>query len=475
MTSTDITYKPSMLIDGQEVASEDFFDVENPSTGDIIANVPVCSREQLDAAFAAAERAFPGWAATPIDQRSAALIAAADRLAEHVEDLTLMVAQELGKPLELSRFEVTGLIAYLRRFAGERIDDVVLTDNTKERIVVTHAPVGVVAAITPWNGPMFMFALKLAPALLAGNALVVKPSPFTPIATLHAARIIADIFPAGVLNVIAGPEPLGAWMVSHPVPRKVTFTGSIPVGKAIASAAGADLKKVTLELGGNDAAIVLPDADVDKIAGPIFTAAFANTGQACLALKRLYVVGDAYDEVVKAIAAKAREAVVGDPLDPSTVVGPLATPQQRAHVEDLIADARAHGGRIVTGGSRIDRPGYFHELTVVADVTDGVRIVDEEQFGPVLPIVRCDSIDDAVSRANGTMFGLGASVWGSDLDEARMVAARLDAGTVWINGHRTSSIDRPLTGWKWSGVGVEKGTWGIEAMCELKVIHEIRS
>lgn len=463
-----------MVIDGQEVVSNEFFDVENPSTGEIIAKVPTCSREQLDAAFAAADRAFPEWAATPIDDRAAVLVAAADRLAEHVEDLAVIVAQELGKPLDLSRFEVQGLVAYLRRFAEERIDDVVLADNAKERIVVTHAPIGVVAAITPWNGPMFMFALKLAPALLAGNTLVVKPSPFTPIATLYAARIIADLLPAGVLNVIAGPEPLGAWMVSHPIPRKVTFTGSIPVGMAIASAAGADLKKVTLELGGNDAAIVLPDADVAKIAGPIFTAAFANTGQACLALKRLYVVGDAYDAVVEAIAAKARETIVGDPLEPSTVVGPLATPQQRAHVEDLIADARAHGGRIVAGGSRIDRPGYFHELTVIADVSDGVRVVDEEQFGPVLPIVRCESVEDALARANGTMFGLGASVWGTDMAEARRVAALLEAGTVWINGHRTTSIDRPLTGWKWSGIGVEKGEWGIKAMCELKVVHEIR-
>ena len=258
-------------------------------------------------------------------------------------------------------------------------------------------------------------------------------------------------------------------MVAHPVPRKISFTGSSPVGKKIAAAAALDLKRVTLELGGNDAAIILPDADIDTIADRVFAAAFRNCGQGCAAIKRVYVVGDTYELVVAALADRAKTTRVGDPLDPSTEIGPCATEAQRAHVEALVADAVARKARVVAGGHRIEGPGYFHELTIVADVTEGSRLVDEEQFGPVLPVIRCETADDAVIRSNAGEYGLGASVWSSDVDAAKSVAERLEAGTVWINAHRAfTAMDQPFGGWKASGVGIERGRWGLEGMTQLQ-------
>lgn len=466
----------TMTINGDGERGETFFDVEDPARGAVVAQAPDCTPEQLDQAFAAAQRAFPGWAGLDPKRRRDHLLAAADRVADAGQELTDLVTTELGKPVGESRADVARLRDYLRYYADMRLEDQVLADGPGGHVRLVRQPIGVVAAMIAWNAPMSMFGLKAAPALAAGNTVVIKPSPVTPLSALRLGELLRGVLPPGVLNVVTGVEPLGAAMVAHPAARKVTFTGSIPVGKKIAAAAAPDLKRVTLELGGNDPAVVLADADLNATAAALVRAAFGNCGQVCIAPKRLYAVGGIYDDLVEALADRARTMIVGDPRDPRTTVGPLATAAQREHVAELIADAASRGARVVAGGGRIPGPGYFHEVTVVAGISDGTRLVDEEQFGPAVPVVRCDSVADAVARANATNFGLGASVWTTDLDRARQIAGRLEAGTVWINTHRAmAGPQQPLGGWKWSGIGVERGEWSMQEMTRLKAVHEPRA
>ncbi len=463
-----------MLVAGELVGSETSFEVVNPASGNVVGRAPQCTQTQLDTAFDAAAAAFPAWAALSQDERAAALRAAADRVAGARDELAPILAAELGKPVRDALVEIDVLPSSLRAFADKVLPEELVEDSARARIRVVRRPLGVVAILTPWNAAISLFGQKAAPALSTGNTVVLKPSPITPLATLRVGELLAEVLPPGVLNVVSGEEPLGSWMTSHPVPRKVSFTGSIPVGKLIARAAGDDLKRLTLELGGNDAAIILPDADLDARADTIFMTAFGNCGQGCAAIKRVYAVGDIYDDVVKALAARADSTVVGDPQDPNTQIGPCATEAQRAHVEALIADAANSGARIAAGGKRIDGPGYFHELTIVADAKDGMRVVDEEQFGPVLPVIRCESVEEAIEKANATMFALGASVWSTDMETARQVSSKLEAGTVWINAHRSfPAYDQPFGGWKWSGLGLEKGRWGLEAMTQVQTLFEV--
>jgi acyl-CoA reductase-like NAD-dependent aldehyde dehydrogenase len=330
---------------------------------------------------------------------------------------------------------------------------------------------GVVAAITPWNFPIVLACWKLGPALRAGNTVVLKPSPFTPLSTLAMGSVLAGALPPGVLNVVSGTDPLGEWMTSHPVPRKVSFTGSIATGKRVAAAAATDLKRVTLELGGNDPAIVLDDADPNAIADSLFSHAFANCGQVCIAIKRVYAPEAMVADLVESLADRARRTVVGDGMDEATELGPINNLPQLERVTNLVDDALAHGARAVAGGHRLDRPGYFFAPTIIDRAHDGLKVVDEEQFGPVLPVVAYRDVEDAVAAANGTNYGLCASVWSSDPDRAERVANRLECGTAWINTHLEVAPHQPFSGVKWSGIGVENGRRGLDEFCELQVIH----
>jgi acyl-CoA reductase-like NAD-dependent aldehyde dehydrogenase len=340
---------------------------------------------------------------------------------------------------------------------------------------VVGRPLGVVAAITPWNFPLNLAFWKIAPALRAGNTMVLKPSPFTPLTTLRTGELLRAVLPPGVLNIVSGSDELGAWMTSHPVPRKISFTGSIETGKKVAAAAAPDLKRVTLELGGNDPAIVLDDADPAAVADGIFGGAFANNGQICSAIKRVYVPERLYDEVVEALAVRARAVTVGDGSDGTSKLGPINNAPQFERVKELVADALAHGAHAASGGKAMDRPGYFFEPTVLSGLSDGVRIVDEEQFGPALPVISYRDLDDAVDRANGTHFGLSGSVWGTDTDRATEVAGRLEAGTAWVNVHLALGPQFPFGGFKWSGIGVENGPWGLAEFTDIQTVYRSRT
>ncbi|MER5785801.1 aldehyde dehydrogenase family protein [Streptomyces mobaraensis] len=464
----------TMTIDGRSAPAAPTFGVINPATGEVFAQAPDCSEEQLDAAFAAAERAQREWRKDE-EARRKALHAAGDLLFSRAQELAPVLTAEQGKPIQDALFEIAGTGMWLKHFADLPVPREVIRDDDAARVEVVRRPMGVVAAITPWNFPLVLASWKLAPALLAGNTVVLKPSPYTPLTTLAVGELLREVLPPGVLNVVTGLDPLGAAMTAHSVPRKISFTGSIATGKKVAAAAAADLKRVTLELGGNDPAIVLDDADPAAIAPKLFSRAFQNNGQLCSAIKRVYVPEHLHDDLVEALAATARAAKVGDGTQEGVQLGPINNRPQLERVRGLVADALARGGRAAAGGGPIEGPGYFYRPTVLADVEDGFRIVDEEQFGPVLPVVRYRSVDEAVERANGTHFGLCGSVWGADVDRATEVAGRLECGTAWINTHADLHPGQPFGGFKWSGVGTENGPWGLESFTELQVLHRAKS
>lgn len=464
----------TLTVDGRALSAERVMPIMAPADGSLIGYAPACTAEQLDAAFKAAHRAFPGWRRTTQNERGALLKRAAEVIEAAAGDLGRLLSRELGRVEGECVAEALIIPEHFRYFADLRLTDVVLADDDVRTVRAVRRPVGVVAALTPWNSPLSILAMKIAPALMAGNTVVLKPSPLTPLATLRVGELLRDVFPAGVLNFVSGDDALGPLMTGHPLARKVSFSGSVGVGKLIAAAAASDLKRVTLELGGNDAAVVLAGADVPAAARDMFRAAFVGCGQACVALKRVYAVAEVYDALVEELRKLADAAVVGQPNGPATQFGSLVSDQFRAHVAELVDEAGAAGARIIAGGVMPDGSGWFYPPTIVADAQDGMRLVDEEQFGPALPVVRCADADEAVRRANATMFGLGASVWSNDLDEAHRVAGQLSAGTVWINTHRRNvGSAQPISGRKWSGVSVELGPWGLEAFTELQTVFEV--
>lgn len=464
----------AMTINGNKVHAQATFDVINPATGEVVGQAPECSVEQLNDTLEGAQAAGRSWRLDEAERRKA-LLQLADAIAAAHSELATTLTAETGKPAPLSASEVQICVAWLQVFAQMEIPRRILQDDSSALIEVAQRPIGVVGAITPWNFPLGLAMWKIAPALLAGNTVVVKPSPFTPMATLLMGEIIGEVLPPGVLNVISGGDDLGRALVAHPIPRKITFTGSIAGGKNVAVAAGADLKRLTLELGGNDAAILLPDADLASVIPALLGVAFFNTGQACALPKRIYVPDGVYAEAIEAFGAAASAIAVGDPTDPATQMGPLSTRPQFERVKGLAQDAVTSGARVVAGGDAIDAPGYYFKPTILADVAEGVAVVDEEQFGPVLPILRYSRVDEAVERANATMYGLCGSVWGSDEVAAREVAERLECGTAFVNTHAALLPTVPFGGAKWSGIGVENGVDGLLAFTEPQVVHTARA
>jgi acyl-CoA reductase-like NAD-dependent aldehyde dehydrogenase len=460
----------AMTIDGQAVPAEQTFGVINPATGEVFAQAPECTREQLDAALESAHKAQLSWK-TDAAARTGALLAAADAVDAAAKELGPLLTAEQGKPVAQAIGEAKGVALWLRHFAKLDLPREVIQDDERVFAEVVRRPVGVVAAITPWNFPLSMAAWKFAPALRAGNTVVVKPSPYTPLATLRLGEVLRDALPPGVLNIVSGGDELGGWMTSHPLVRKISFTGSVATGKKVAAAAAPDLKRVTLELGGNDPAIVLDDVDTEKVAEKLFWSAFRNSGQVCIAVKRVYVPERLHDDLVDALAAKARAAKVGDGMAEGTDLGPINNKPQFERVSELVSDALSNGATAVAGGGPLDRPGYFFAPTVLTGVSDGTRIVDEEQFGPALPVIPYRDVDDALARANATTFGLGGSVWSADPDRAADVAERLETGTAWVNTHAALAPHQPFGGAKWSGIGVENGSWGLLGYTEIQVVH----
>ena len=461
----------TMTIDGQPTASDATFGVINPATGEVFDQAPECSRSDLDGAMEAATRAFASSWRDDEAHRREVLLSCAGALDAGADELAAILTREQGKPLAKAAGEIKSAAKWFRYTAKLEIPVEVALDNDRVRVEVRRRPHGVVAAITPWNYPVSLAIWKVAPALLAGNTVVLKPSPFTPLATLKMGELLRDLVPAGVLNVISGGDELGAWMTTHPAVRKISFTGSVATGKLVATAAAPDLKRVTLELGGNDPAIVLDDAEPDAVAKRLFWGAFENCGQVCSAIKRVYVPEARYDAFLDALGAAAARATVREGTDESSQIGPINNQPQFDRVTELVEDARAHGARIVTGGERIGVRGYFYAPTIVGDVGEGTRLVDEEQFGPALPVVPYTDLDDAVAQANATHFGLSGSVWSADVERATEVAGRLECGTAWVNQHLNVLPHAPFGGAKWSGIGVENGPWGLLGFTEIQTVN----
>ena len=464
----------AMVIEGRRWATSSSFDVVNPATERSAGLAPDASKDDLEAAMTAARRAFPAWSRDE-ERRRALLREAAAALSAAAEQLGAILCAESGHPLAQAVTEIYGASIWFSYYADLEVPLESIELDATSIAEVRRRPLGVVAAITPWNYPLVLASWKLAPALRAGNTVVLKPSPFTPLATLAMGEVLAEVFPPGVLNVLSGGDELGQWMTAHPIPRKVSFTGSVAGGRSVALSAAADLKRVTLELGGNDAAIILDDADLDEVADGIFKGAFVNSGQVCSAIKRVYAPKSRYDEFVDALAARAGAAVMGDPLAEGTTLGPLSTRPQYDRVLGLLGDALDRGAVAASGGAARDSAGYFIEPTILRDLGEGIAIVDEEQFGPVLPVLSYDHVDDALARANGTMFGLGGSVWSADPERAAEVAGLLECGTAWVNTHLALSPLQPFGGFKWSGIGVENGPWGLASFSEIQILHRPRS
>jgi acyl-CoA reductase-like NAD-dependent aldehyde dehydrogenase len=458
-----------MTIDGAAVESEATFDVVNPSTGEVFATAPDCSDAQLEAAMTSAATAFAQWK-TDDGARRAVLHKAAGALEDASELIAAIVTSEVGKPLREARGEIVGAAHWLRYYADLVLEPEIVQDDENARISVVRRPLGPVAAITPWNFPLLLSFWKIAPALAAGNTLVLKPSPYTPLSALKAGEVLSGIIPPGVLNVISGRDPLGQRMTEHPIPRKVSFTGSTVTGKRVAQTAAADLKRITLELGGNDAAILLDDVDPATVAQDLFWAAFGNCGQVCSAVKRIYVPQQLYKDVVDAFASIAGTVVVGDGFDESSQLGPLQNRAQFEKVSAMVDQAISSGGRAAAGGHALDRAGNYYAPTIVADVTDGTPLVDSEQFGPALPLISYRDVRDAVAAANATHYGLGGSVWGADMGQVAAIANQMDCGVVWTNTHKVLAPATPFGGSKWSGLGVENGPWGLYGMTELQMV-----
>jgi acyl-CoA reductase-like NAD-dependent aldehyde dehydrogenase len=460
-----------MTINGHNVKAERTFEVLNPATGLHLADAPDCTRSQVDEVMDGASQAFRTWRLDDA-ARCAAMRAAAAELEETATDLALILTAEQGKPLRDSIAEVETSVKWLRWFAEfDLTSPEIIEDSAQRRVEVHRRPLGPAIAITPWNFPIQMAGKKTAQALRAGNTLVIKPSPYTPLATLKFVEVLQKAFPPGVLSAVSGGAELGAWLSEHPLTRKISFTGSTAVGKLVAAAAAPDLKRITLELGGNDAAIVLDDADPLTVAKGIFDRALVNCGQTCAAIKRAYVPERLYDDVVEALAQCARDAVIGDGMSPLTDYGPLNNRPQWRIVSDLVGDALRNGAKAVVGGTAPEGAGYFYRPTILTNVHDGMRIVDEEQFGPALPVVSYRSVDDAVERANSSKYGLGGSVWTSDPQRGAEIGSRLECGTVWINTHAVTTPSQPFAGAKWSGVGVENGRLGLYDFTQVQAIH----
>jgi len=462
-----------LLINGQLEDGDLSMDVINPATGEAFTTCPRASKAQLNRAVAAAKAAFPAWSKTPIAERKAALTAIADVIQANAGELARLLTQEQGKPIGDATGEVYGAAAFFRYFTALDLPVKVIDDSEGRKVEAHRRPLGVIGAIVPWNFPLILMAFKVPAALLSGNTVVLKPAATTPLATLRMAELIKDLLPAGVLNVIADANDLGGELTAHPDIRKISFTGSSATGAKVMAGAAATLKRITLELGGNDAGIVLDDVDPKTAAPKIFQGAFQNSGQVCIAMKRLYVHESIYDAMCDELAALADAAVVGDGLEQGTQLGPLQNKMQYDKVLELIADSRQHGN-IIAGGGTPDRPGYFIRPTIVRDITDGSRLVDEEQFGPVLPVIKYSDPEDALVRANASPYGLGGSIWSSDLDRAYALAERMDSGTVWINKHSELAPNIPFGGAKQSGLGVELGEEGLMEFTQLQVINMAR-
>lgn len=455
--------------------------VHDPATGALIGHAPVQGVDDLEADIAAARAAQKEWARRPGAERTELLLAAADALEAVAEPLAELLSREQGKPLNgpNARFEVGGCSAWTRVSATTPLEPEVVVDDGETYATLSYKPVGVVGAIGPWNWPMLISIWQIAPSLRMGNTVVIKPSANTTLSVLAMCHVMNQVLPEGLLTVIAGDRQVGRLMPTHPGIDKIMFTGSTETGRKIAESASGTLKRLTLELGGNDAGIVLPDLfdgvegedAEDAVTEGIFWGAFINTGQTCAALKRLYVPDAIYDRVCASLTRVAAKMPMGVGVEEQNVLGPLQNKNQFDIVDSLVKAAVSSGATVLCGADPDhDAPGFFYPTTLIADIDGDNPLVVEEQFGPALPIIRYSTLDEALHEANRLDVGLGASVWSSDRAKAREVAERVEAGTVWINAHGAIDPRVPFGGIKSSGYGLE---FGVEGLKHVSLPHVI--
>lgn len=460
----------ALSIDGRLVHTRETAEAINPATEAVICSFPLASRDHLEDAVGAARRAFPAWRDTPLAERQRCVSALGDALEKHQARFVELLVSEQGKARSAAEWEIGGAIHWCREIARQSLPDQVIEDDGDQQVVSRHVPIGVIGAITPWNFPVLLAIWKVAPALVAGNTLVLKPSPFTPLCTLLLGELANDILPPGVLNVLSGGNELGQWITEHPGIGKISFTGSTATGQRVMQGASVNLKRLTLELGGNDPAIVLADVDARAIARDLFWAAFANSAQFCVASKRLYVHEAVYDEVARELVAYARTVNMGNGLEPGVELGPLQNRMQFDKVKDLLRDCHARQQRFLIGGEVSAGRGYFIPVSIIDNPPDDARCVTEEAFGPVLPLLKFSTLDEVIRRANGTDYGLAATVWSRDLQQAQQVARRLEAGTVWINHAHRFSPHIAFGGHKTSGLGIENGLHGLAEYTNVQTV-----
>ena len=466
----------SLTIGGRAVSTAREFDVLNPFDESLAGRCPEATAEHVDHAVRSAREALPGWSSAPDSQRVAKLMDIAALIERHQAELSRLVTLEQGKPQSGpgAGFEVAGAVGWTRATASLSLPEETIQNDQSAHIVMRRKPVGVVGSITPWNWPLLIATWHVMPAVRVGCTVVIKPSPFTPLSTLRLIALMNEVLPPGVVNVVTGGAEVGTRLTDHPGVDKLVFTGSIATGKKVMESASRSLKRVTLELGGNDAGVILPGTKMAPLLEKLFWGCFINAGQTCASLKRLYVHESQYAEIVEQFAAYVAKIPVGNGLEPQTLIGPVSNRMQLEKVMGLVTEARAQGARIVTGGKKPEGRGFVYPLTVIADATDEMRVVKEEQFGPVIPIISYRTIDEAIRRANSLEVGLGGSVWGDDPEAAAKYAERLECGTAWVNQHGVINPMTPFGGVKCSGIGVEFSVDGLKEYTTVQVVNVAR-
>ncbi len=471
-----------MVIDGalSDSSNAGTFNVINPATGDVVDTAPNASLDDVRRAIDSAEDAFKIWSETPVHVRARTLIKSSQIIRENRDELATLLTKEQGKPFFESKFEIGILSRLLEYYGGQggRISGSYLPPVEKGRHhLVIKKPVGICGAIVPWNFPVLLMGYKIAPALIAGCTMIVKPASTTPLTDLRCVELINNAgVPKGVLNIVTGPGSIvGQELVENPKINKISFTGETKTGKQIMETSAANVKRITLELGGSDPMIVCDDADLDKALSAALWGRFLNCGQACIAVKRLFlfekiapIFKQKYVELVKTIK-------IGNGLEKGITMGPLNNPSQRESVESMVSEAVSSGAEILTGGSRPEGAefdkGNFYLPTLLSNVSPDSRITTEECFGPALPIFVVKDLEEAVSRANDTIYGLGSSIWTKDINKVTYAMDKIEAGTVWVNMPFEVNVDVPFGGIKQSGLGRELGIEGLEAYLESRAIY----
>ncbi|MGB2064948.1 aldehyde dehydrogenase family protein [Marinomonas gallaica] len=463
----------SLMSGGEKLATTDTFSVINPSTMATVGESPKATVENLNTIIKEAKKAFSSWSAVPYAKRQQYLNQIADALETHSQELANIITQEQGKPIGASlgsMFEMGGAVAWTRYTASLELPVKVLQDDANGHIELHRRPIGVVASITPWNWPVLIAIWHIIPAILAGNTVVCKPSPYTPLSTLRMIEIMNSILPKGVVNSISGGDELGAAISDHPDIDKIVFTGSTETGKKVMSSSAKNLKHLTLELGGNDAGIVLGDCNPDEIAPGLFWSAFINNGQTCAAMKRLYVHRSIYNEVCDSLTAFAKSVKMGDGFAEGAELGPIQNKMQFDIVNQLVKTSIQQGGKVLLGGPLDSEDSLFFPITLVAVENNENALVQNEQFGPALPIIPFDTVEEAIKLANDSSAGLGGSVWSNDKASAAEIAGQMECGTVWLNKHGAIQPNAPFGGVKSSGLGVEFGEEGLLANTTIQCI-----